>query len=172
MAGEATIDGRRGVFFDSPLMRRLAGKATVRSLSRCGAFVATAQKTSVRYTTKQAPSPAGSPPLARRSERFTRKTTNKKTGVVTERATSPLRELTRFGYDPRTESVVVGPEDYRGAATRAHKVPETLEEGGTVVIRRRGEFRRVHVRRRPWAVPALKKTAPKFPGTFKGSIRR
>ncbi|WP_020467851.1 hypothetical protein [Zavarzinella formosa] len=172
MAGEATINGRQGVFFDSPMMRAMADRATIRSLSRCGAYVMTADKSSIRYTTKQAPAPAGQPPFARRSERFLRTTTNKKTGVEKTRAASPIKELIRFGYDPRSKSVVVGPEDFRNAATRGYKVPAALEEGATVTIRRRGKARRISIGRHPSVKPALKKVAPKFAGTFKGSIKR
>lgn len=171
MAGEASINGKQGVFFDSPLIRRLTDQGVIKPLGRCGAFVRTAAKSSIRYTTKQAPAAKGAPPLARRSERFLRTTRDRKTGVEKTRATSPLKELMRFAYDVRSKSMIVGPEDYRASAAK-YKVAAALEDGSNVTIRRRGEMRRVRINPHPYMKPALKKTAPKFAGTFKGSVKK
>ena len=100
------LKARTRVFFDRPEVIRAVGRANASALSRAGAFTRRKAKSSIRYRKK--PSSAGKPPSAHGKW-------------------SPLRELIFFGYDPRTKSVVIGPEIF---GTAGGIVPGTLERGG------------------------------------------
>lgn len=165
------INGEKAAFFDSPLVKRLSNQGAVRALYRIAGYTNRVMKNSVRYTTKPESSPAGGPAFARRSDGFKRSHTNKKTGVVKTRPTSPYKELMQFGLDPERLSAVVGPAEFRAAAKKAYKAPEALEKGGTVTIKRGTKISRITIRPRPTANLALKKSVPKFPGMFRDTIR-
>ena len=172
---DLVIGGQQAVFFSDQKIKSLADKGQRKSLSQCGAYTATTAKQSLRYVGKKnaaASAPAGRPPFARRSERFRRKTTNKKTGVSKDRATSPLKELIFFGFDPQRKSVVIGPIQFRGAARKSYLVPTALEKGASVQVRLGGRRVRARIAPHPFMAPALKKNLPKFKGTFKNSFWR
>jgi hypothetical protein len=161
-----TIGGIRGAFFNPSLITSAMDKGKVRALSRCGAVVRMAAQGSLKYGKK--PSAPGRPPRVIRLRTFTRSTTNKKTGVTKTRATSPLRELLFFAYDAGSESVVVGPAEFRARKSK-YAVPRVLEKGGKAPARREGG-RAITIRPRPFMDPALKKKAPQFPGFFKNIL--
>ena len=81
-----------------------------------------------------------------------------------------LRRMVLFGYDPRTESVVVGPVGFRQG-----NAPSVLEFGGrATVVRRRGGKRTkqtVRIAARPYMRPALEKEAPNLPNVWRNSVR-
>ncbi len=165
---DVTIKGVSASFFDSEKVLTAAKKGTIRSLSRCGAFVRTEEKSSIKYANKSAP--AGQPPKAHRG-RMTR-TSKKKDGSTTTRQVSPLKELIYFAYDERSESVVVGPADFRNRARRSYRVPTILEQGGTVHRRTpRGQPQSVTYRGNPFAGPALRRVQGKFPDMFRDLLR-
>lgn len=110
-------------FFDRKAVLDKVPAALRRALSRLGAFVRTRARSSLRYGKGTAR--PGRPPVAHRSAGYTRQSTSRKTGQVKSQPSSPLRELIYFGYDPASESVVVGPV-LGGSATGA---PERLEHG-------------------------------------------
>ena len=74
------------MFFDTDRVKRAAGAAARRNLSRAGAFVRTAARSSIRK--RKAVSAPGQPPSSH-------------TGL--------LRKFIFFGYDPARKTVVVGP---------------------------------------------------------------
>lgn len=113
------------MFFNTEAVKRSIGAATQKALSRQGAYIRQRMKGSLRYRKKASKSP--DPPSVHRTESFRRTTTNRKTGVQTVRATSPLKELVFFAYDPATRSVVVGPAKF---GSSPGVVPPTLEKGG------------------------------------------
>jgi hypothetical protein len=125
------IDAIKKSFFDAAEVLAAADKGTIKALSKMGAFVRRKQKSLVRYRKKS--SQPGSPPSAHRSERFTRTKVNKK-GESKTQSMSPLRELIFFGYDAQTRSVVEGPAQFFKKQATGKTVPQTLEEGGQVVI--------------------------------------
>jgi len=137
----------KNLFFDRPTVRRAVDPAKRRALSRGGAFVRQRAKTSMRR--RRGTSRPGRPPYAHEGS---------------------LRRLIFFGYDRRTESVVVGPVGFRRG-----DVPNVLEFGGrtTVVRRRRGKRsrRRVCVAARPYMRPALEKEAAKLPKVWRNSVK-
>ena len=99
------------VFFDRRAVIDRIGKANAQVMAKAGSFVRRTAKGSIRYT-KTAVSKPGEPPRAHRG----------KSG------NSPLRELIFFAFDDATNSLVIGPTPFRGAAI----APRTLELGGSV----------------------------------------
>lgn len=167
MALEVTIRGVSASFFDSEKVIKAAQKGTIRSLSKCGAFVRTESKSSLKYAEKSA-SP-GQPPKVKRG-RLTR-TTKKKDGTTTTRLVSPLKELIFFAYDEARQSVVVGPMDFRNRAKKNYRVPTVLEQGGTVTTRTPKAVRTAKFRGNPYMAPALRRVQGKFPDLFRDLLR-
>lgn len=136
------------LFFDKPTVLRAVDKAQRAGLSKAGAFIRTAAKRSIR--TKQGSAPPGRPPHSH-------------TGL--------LKRFIFFGYDPTTESVVVGP----ARVNRTTDAPHTLEFGGTTTIKRRRKgkvcARGVRVAPRPFMGPALEKERLNLPKTWANSVR-
>jgi hypothetical protein len=174
MAGVLDIRGVKQFFFDKELVLNAVDKAARRSLSRGGSYIRTTAKQSLRYKPVKADSPSGQPPFVHRSERFTRTVTNKKTGVTKTRATSPLKELVFFAYDPQRKSVVTGPAVFQQSKTKKYRVPGVLEEGGSVTVRRKGRAvfysRRIKIAPHPYMRPALAKNLPKIVKGFRASV--
>ncbi len=86
-----------------------------------------------------------------------------------------LRRLLFFAYDPRGDSVVVGPFGFSRS-----EAPNVLEFGGrTTVTRRRTraggrrvvEKRRVRIEARPYMGPALRKELPNIPKPWASSVQ-
>ena len=156
------------IFFDRPAIKRAVNKAQRSVLSRAGAFIRQTAKTSLRKRKGTAP-PGGAP--------------YSHTGL--------LRKFLLFGYDPRSESVVVGP----GKLAKPGSAPHTLEYGGTTRATRnmvfhsgpvgrgaKGEFTKgkrrwikkgtiMKVAARPFMGPAMAKELPNFPSLWRNSIR-
>jgi hypothetical protein len=158
------IQGIRATFFSAELEKRVAIGVT-KSLSKCGAFVRTASKSSLRYAKKSAG--PGSPPKVHRTNSFKRTSVNRKTGASITRQVSPLKDLIYFAFDPVRESVVVGPMEFKSRKNRSYKVPAILEGGGTVTgITPAGKTEQRKYRGNPFMKPALDKEMPKFQQQF------
>lgn len=142
------IDQAKGMFFDSAKVVRSVDAATRRVLSKFGAFVRTAARSSIRKRKKS--SPPGMPPSSHEGS---------------------LRRFLFFGYDPARRSVVIGP----ARLNKSSGAPETLEYGGrtTVVRIRRGkrEKTRVTIQPRPYMRPALKREMPKLKPMWANSVK-
>jgi hypothetical protein len=117
-------------------------------LSKAGAFIRTAARTSIRK--RKGSAPAGKPPHSHEGS---------------------LRCLILFGYDRSSDSVVVGPVGFEKSIA-----PSALEYGGrpTVTGKRRGrqEPRVVKIAARPYMGPALKKELPNLPVVWRNSVKR
>lgn len=124
-------DAIKKTFFNAAEVLAAADAGTVKALSKMGAFVRRKQKSLVRYRKKV--SQPGEPPSAHRSERFTQTKVNRK-GESKTQSSSPFREMIFFGYDARTRSVVEGPAQFFKQQATGKTVPETLEQGGEVVL--------------------------------------
>ena len=135
-------------FFDRHVVMTAMGNAKRKVLSKAGAFIRTAAKTSIRKRKKSAP--PGSPPHSHEGS---------------------LRRLILFGYDRSTDSVVVGPVGFKKSTA-----PNVLEHGGdAVVLARRGgrlTSRKVKIAPRPYMAPALEKERPQLPLLWRNSIRK
>jgi len=138
----------KDMFFDRATVIRAVDGAKRKVLSKAGAFIRTAARTSIRKRKKSAP--PGKPPHSHEGS---------------------LRRLILFGYDQAADSVVVGPVGFKKSVA-----PNVLEYGGeTVVLSRRGgrlTSRKVNIAARPFMAPALERERPKLPLLWRNSIRK
>lgn len=154
-------------FFDRPKVQAAVDKARRRALSRAGAYIRTSARTSIRK--RKSYSAPGRPPHSHEGS---------------------LRKLILFGYDRRTDSVVVGPVGFRRSV-----VPNLLEFGGKVRNKRRRVVRanassvgatgriaagnrrvieageELNYEPRPYMRPALDREKDRIPKAWKNSIR-
>jgi len=130
------------LFFDKKAVTSRTDRATRRVLSRFGAFVRRTARQSIRKRKK--PAPPGKPPSSH-------------IGL--------LKKFIFFGYDPRKESVVIGP--VRLSQKGRGEAPALLEHGGTSKVGRK----RVRYRPRPFMVPAFEKEQPKLPAMWRDSVK-
>ena len=133
------------LFFDRDKIISAVDTATRKVLSRFGAFVRTAAKSSIRR--RKAASAPGSPPSSH-------------TGL--------LKKFIFFGYDPDRKSVVIGPERLNAKNTDA---PHTLEYGGMTTIENRTAKRQVRIVPRPYMGPAFEKEKPKLSAMWRDSVK-
>ena len=135
----------KAMFFDSPAVLKAVDRATRKVLSRFGAYVRTAARSSIRK--RKAVSQPGQPPSSH---------------------VGTLKKLIFFGYEPQQKSVVIGPTPFRGAA----EAPPLLEYGGRGRHKnRRGRSRTVTYRPRPFMGPAFEKERPKLPAMWADSVK-
>jgi hypothetical protein len=107
MSGVAfSIREYRQSFFDSAAVQSAVDRATLRVLSRFGAFVRTSARSSIRK--RKAVGRPGEPPSSHEGS---------------------LKRLILFAFDTQSQSVVVGP-----ARFRAGEAPPLLEFGGTALV--------------------------------------
>ena len=143
------VNKAKSMFFDSKAVMSRVDKATRKVLSRFGAFVRTAARSSIRK--RKRPSAPGSPPSSH-------------TGL--------LKKFIYFGFDVAAQSVVIGPTRLN---EKAGDAPAALEEGGrsTVVQHRRGRQRRrtINVAARPFMGPAFQQEKPKLPDMWRASVK-
>lgn len=138
----------KDLFFDRQVVLRAVGKAKREVLSKAGAFIRQTARTSIRR--RKGTSRPGRPPYSH-------------TGL--------LRRWILFGYDRRSDSVVVGPVGFKRS-----KAPNVLEFGGVTNRprwwrRKRKLSRKLRVRARPFMGPALEKERDKLPAMWAGSVR-
>ena len=141
----------KDMFFDRHVVIAAVDKAKRKVLSKAGAFIRTAAKTSIRK--RKGSAPPGAPPHSHEGS---------------------LRRLILFGYDRANDSVVVGPVGFKKS-----EAPSVLEYGGdTVVLRRVGgrggklTSQKVKIAPRPYMAPALEKERPKLPLLWRNSVRK
>ena len=133
------------MFFTSKAVLSATDRATRRVLSRFGAYVRRAAKSSIRK--RKAISSAGSPPSSH-------------TGL--------LKRFILFGYDPSKRSVVIGP--VRLTHGNRGEAPSLLEYGGAATLKARGKRKRARFRARPYMGPAMEKEKPKLPQMWRDSV--
>ena len=137
------------LFFDRKAVTGKVDRAARKVLSRFGAFVRRAAKSSIRKR-KRVSSP-GQPPSSR-------------SGL--------LKKFIFFGYEPSRRNVVIGPAKLN---QKIGDAPHALEHGGTSTVlqglRGRRKKRRVKIKARPFMGPAFDKEKPKLPAMWAGSIK-
>lgn len=131
-------------FFDAQAVADKLDPALRKALAKFGAFVRTRAKSSIR--SRKASSPPGSPPSSH---------------------AGTLKRFILFGYDERAKSVVIGPT-LAGKQTGA---PETLEYGGTALLKRKSGNRVATYAPRPYMAPAFKTELAKVGNNFRNLIR-
>lgn len=138
----------KDLFFDRQKVVRAVDKAKRHVLAKAGAFIRLTARRSLR--TRAGSAPPGQPPHSH-------------TGLV--------KRFILFGYEPGSDSVVVGP----ARINRTTDAPHTLEFGGTTAIERgrkgKGRKRKVRIAQRAYMGPALEKERPKLPKLWAGSVR-
>ncbi len=139
----------KSMFFDRKAVMDKVDRATRRVLSRFGAFVRTAARSSIRKRKKS--STPGQPPSSH-------------TGL--------LKKLIFFGYEPEKRSVVIGPARLNQKIGNA---PEALEHGGMSIAlagsRKKRSKRNVNIQARPYMGPAMDKEKPKLPAMWANSLK-
>jgi len=137
------------VFFDRKAVRSAVDRSARRVLSRFGAFVRRAARSSIRKR-KRASAP-GEPPSSH-------------TGL--------LRRFIFFGYDAGKRSVVIGPARLN---QKVGDAPAALEHGGvsTVVEGLRGKRRKrkIKIAARPYMGPAFEQERPKLAAMWRDSVK-
>jgi len=135
------------LFFDKQTVLRAVDQAKRAVLSKAGAFIRTTAKHSIRQ--RKGPAPPGRPPHSHEGS---------------------LRRFIYFGYDPASDSVVVGPVGFKRSAA-----PHVLEFGGKTEVKRRRRGKviktRATIQERPYMGPALEKERPNLPKRWAGSVR-
>lgn len=133
-------------FFDRRAVTGAVDKATRRVLSRFGAFVRTAARSSIR-----------------------RRKSVSKPGQAPTSWTGLLKKFLFFSFDRERRSVVIGPVRLNSSDGEA---PSLLEHGGaTTQSDRRGRRRRLNYASRPYMGPAFEKEQPKLPEMWRDSVR-
>ena len=137
------------LFFDRKAVIDQVDRATRMVLSRFGAFVRRAAKSSIRE--RRRVSSPGQPPSSH-------------TGL--------LKKFIFFGYEPAKRNVVIGPARLN---QKIGDAPHALERGGTSTVvqglRGRRKKRRVKIKARPFMGPAFQKEKPKLPAMWAGSVK-
>lgn len=139
------LDAAKGLFFDRAVVTSAAERGTRKVLARFGAFVRQSAKSSIRK--RKAISAPGQPPSSH-------------TGL--------LKRNIFFVFSPETRSVVIGPILLNGKQTDA---PRLLEQGDTVLRRRRNRSVRMTYRPRPFMGPAFEREQQKLSALWRDSIR-
>jgi hypothetical protein len=138
----------KDMFFDRHVVMAAVDNAKRKVLSKAGAFIRTAARTSIRK--RKGTAPPGKPPHSHEGS---------------------LRKLILFGYDRASDSVVVGPVGFAQSTA-----PRALEHGGETVVHTRhgGRLvsRKVKIAARPFMAPAMEKERPKLPLLWRNSIRK
>jgi len=139
----------KAIFFDRKAVRSAVDRTVRRVLSRFGAFVRRAARSSIRKR-KRASVP-GEPPSSH-------------TGL--------LRRFIFFGYDAGKRSVVIGPQRLN---QKVGDAPAALEYGGTSTVvedlRGRRRKRRVRIKARPYMGPAFEQEKPKLAAMWRDSVK-
>lgn len=166
------------MFFDRAAVSGAVDKASLRVLSKFGAFVRTTARQSIR--------PARQTPIGelteeqltayRRAVAIARKTGKPKPRrpMQSSKAGQPprshlglLKRFIFFAYDPATNGVVIGPARLNGVAGGPAALA-ALEEGGTS---RTPQGKTIRIDARPFMGPALKKEEPKLPALWANSVK-
>ncbi len=142
------IDFRvKETFFDRSAIQRAVGDAARKVLSKFGAYVRQAARSSIRK--RKAVSKPGQPPSSH---------------------VGTLKRLLFFGYDPAKKSVVIGPTPLGSGSADA---PPLLEYGGQARVKgRKGKSVTATYRPRPFMGPALEKEEPKLPQMWADSVSK
>lgn len=141
-------------FFDRQAVIDAVGRANAKNLSKAGAYVRRAARSSLRRRKKS--SAPGNPP-----------------SIHTDHPFATLKNIW-FGFDRQRESVVVGPVRLNRSSldgSNRSTVPELQELGGSAFIIKRKKRKRIQYAARPFMGPALQKELPKLPGLWANSVK-
>jgi hypothetical protein len=145
---------KKQFFFDRQIVISAVGVATAKNMSRAGAFIQRAARSSLRRR-KNASAP-GQPPSVHTNDRV-----------------ATLKNIW-FTFDPANTSVVVGPLKLgrsKLSGSNQPTVPALHEYGGVAVAGKGKRRRRARYAARPFMGPAMIKEMPKFEGLWADSVK-
>lgn len=166
------------MFFDRQAVTGAVDKASMRVLSKFGAFVRTAARGLIRPA-KQAPiaelsdeqrvAYARAVAIAKRhgKPRPRRPMQSSKPGQPPRSHLGLLKRFIFFAYDRDGNSVVIGPARLNGVSGGPGAL-EALEEGGRS---KNAKGKTIRVAARPFMGPALAKEEPKLPAMWANSVK-
>jgi len=162
-------------FLDRKKVMRRIDAQKIKALTKQGAFVRTAARSSIRkarmkkvgeMSTDERETYERRVVAAKRAGRPKpkRPKASSKPGEPPRSQVGTLRRFLFYGYDSRSEAVVVGP-----AKTTAddQDAPSTLEFGGTAEV----GGRRQRIAPRPYMGPALTQVEPQFAALWRNSVK-
>ena len=145
---------KKQFFFDRQIVISAVGAATAKNMSRAGAFIQRAARSSLRR--RKSASAPGQPPSVHTNDRV-----------------ATLKNIW-FTYDPANTSVVVGPLKLgrsKLSGSNQPTVPALHEYGGVAVVGKGKRRRRARYAARPFMGPAMIKEMPKFEGLWADSVK-
>lgn len=165
------------LFFDRAAVTDAVDKASVSVLSKFGAFVRRAARSSIKKARQMPLSELSDEQRAAYKRRLAIATKQGKPRPKRPLAASKpgqpprsrlgfLRDFIFFGYDADAHSVVIGPARLNGRA--GPQALEALEEGGASTT---PQGKRVQIEARPFMGPALAKEEPKLPAMWANSVK-
>lgn len=166
------------MFFDRAAVAGAVDKASMRVLSKFGAFVRTTARQSIRparqtpiseLTEEQLASYRRAVAIARRTgkPKPRRPMQSSKPGQPPRSHLGLLKRFIFFAYDQSTNGVVIGPARLNGV-DGGPRALEALEEGGQS---KNGRGKTITVAARPFMGPALAKEQPKLPALWANSVK-
>lgn len=141
-----TIEQAKQGFFDRAAVLARMDKATLRALSKFGAFVRRRAKSSIRK--RKRISDPGQPPSSH-------------VGYV--------KDFLFFVAEPQLKNVVIGPAKLNG--TKSTTALASLEHGGRSLVMRKGKARTILVRPRPFMKPAFDAELPQAAYLWQNGLR-
>ena len=145
---------KKQFFFDRQIVISAVGVATAKNMSRAGAFIQRAARSSLRR--RKSASAPGQPPSVHTNDRV-----------------ATLKNIW-FTFNPANTSVVVGPlklGSSRLVGSDQPTVPALHEFGGVAVVGNGNRRRRARYAARPFMGPAMIKELPKFEGLWADSVK-
>lgn len=152
----------KDMFFDRAAVMREIDAGTRKVLSKFGAYVRTAAKSSIRNAPFHVRKKRG-------EERTNFSRSISKPGQPPFSRSGLLKKFIYFAYDPSHKSVVIGPEKLNGK--NKGDAPSLLEYGGTTTLTSFGRKRTARFAARPYMRPAFEKEKPKLPALWRDSIK-
>ena len=166
------------MFFDREAVTGAVDKASMKVLSKFGAFVRTAARQSIRparqkpleeLTEEQLKAYQRAVAIAKKSgkPKPRRPMQSSKPGQPPRSHLGLLKRFILFGYDRDSNAVVIGPARLNGVAGGPRAL-EALEEGGQS---KNAKGKTISVEARPFMGPALAKEQPKLPALWANSVK-
>ncbi len=154
------------LFFDRPAVINAVDAATARVLREFGKRVRAESRASIKEAS--GPASAGSPPhshMRARRRRINRWRKKKGKPRLRRGGFQGIRHIL-YSFDPTEKSVIIGP-----VGNRRSEVPQLLEYGGRVKVRRDGELRVEPYPARPFMGPAFARKTPDLDTLWRDSVR-
>lgn len=164
----------KAMFFDRDKVLRAVDRSERKNLNWLGGYIRKVARNSLRP--RKEISKPGDPPAThatyRRPPKPPKPGQHPKPGAAAAKPKrgSSFRDSVLYSFDPDARAVVAGPVLF-ALGRRTPTVPELLEVGGSVPVKRGGATFAARYRPRPFMRPALAVSLPKFFERLKGSVQ-